>query len=509
MPEDFQASIGRGLRTDLDQRAALDQALKPSRLTDQRNRLVQWESGRRESRSGFTRGGLLWSRAWVPLAAAVMVIGVSAWLGSWLGPTPGAESGIGSGSDRVAGGLTPAEATGLNTGLNTGPQTLLNREGSQPSKLSDQLTARLNERRLERGDWFHTDQAGTRLSFSDGSGVEIAAQTRVRLTELDSQRVGFTLESGKLVAEVNPKGKHVWVFAAGPYQVVVLGTKLSIDWQPSDETLRVAVTRGKVRVDGAQLEGGRLVAAGESISISPPAESANQQHVEGRAIQPAQGSSTERSASGELAGQRRASDTPAKRATQEQRPSRAVGSRRNATRGQPLTPEARKPLEGGSATQPDWAGLARRGEFAQALAAANQLGFDTLMQRVDPSELLLLSDSARLGGSPAQSRRALIALRQRFPNHPNATVAAFTLGRIAHDMQGDPANAIGWFRKYLRSAPSGALAEGARGRMVRALSALGRKAEAQQAARAYLAHHPTGPYAPTARSLLADIGERP
>ena len=70
---------------------------------------------------------------------------------------------------------------------------------------------------------------------------------------------------------------------------------------------------------------------------------------------------------------------------------------------------------------------------------------------------------ALLQKTPA--RDALQALRRRFPGDPRARTAAFLLGRIALDLEHDPAGARAWFSTYLSEAPAGPLAGDARRRL--------------------------------------------
>jgi TolA-binding protein len=134
---------------------------------------------------------------------------------------------------------------------------------------------------------------------------------------------------------------------------------------------------------------------------------------------------------------------------------------------------------------------------------AERVGFGTLEQNASPSDLLLLADVARLGGAPQRARSVLTSLRSRYPGHTNSAVAAFTLGRIAQEQEHDDRRAIQWYRTYLKEEPKGRMSEGARARLLKATLRVGSDAERDQAARDYLANHPTGSSAVVARSVLS------
>ena len=86
-------------------------------------------------------------------------------------------------------------------------------------------------------------------------------------------------------------------------------------------------------------------------------------------------------------------------------------------------------------------------------------------------DLGALATAARLEGRTDVARRALEAQRRRFPSTAAGHEAAFFLGRIAEDTEGDTRAAVGFHDSLLTEAPGGALAQEALGRK---LAALGR-----------------------------------
>jgi TolA-binding protein len=149
-----------------------------------------------------------------------------------------------------------------------------------------------------------------------------------------------------------------------------------------------------------------------------------------------------------------------------------------------------------------WKELARSQHYREALAAAEGAGFEATCRAASAGDLVLLGNSARFAGSAVRAEQAFRLARSRFPGSSEASMAAFYLGRIAYDQRGDRRQAAEWFQSYLREAPGGALAREAAGRLLEAERALGDRAAAQAAARAYLQKYPSGPHAGLARELL-------
>ena len=129
-------------------------------------------------------------------------------------------------------------------------------------------------------------------------------------------------------------------------------------------------------------------------------------------------------------------------------------------------------------------------------------GFAGLCQNSTLSDLLTLSEAARFAGRPERARSALAAIRQRFHGQAPASVATFTLGRMAFDSSKDYLGAARWFRTYLSEQPNGSLAREAAGRLIESLQRGGDLAGAQTAARQYLQQYPNGPQSRLARQIL-------
>ena len=119
-------------------------------------------------------------------------------------------------------------------------------------------------------------------------------------------------------------------------------------------------------------------------------------------------------------------------------------------------------------------------------------------------ELLSLADAARLSGETSRAVEALLMLRQRFPASTSAATAAFSLGRLAFEKRGAYAEAARWFATYLNEQPQGPLMGDAIGRLMEARDRAGDRPAARRDAERYLQRFPEGPYAGTARVILAE-----
>lgn len=370
------------------------------------------------------------------------------------------------------------------------------------------LSAQLLGQPLASESWVTASAGPAELVFSDGSQILLAEGARARITELSREGLRLSLESGHLEADITPNQGYHWVIAAGPHRVSVLGTAFSVDWSPEAHRLHVAVTRGKVQVSGGEhskeLDAPQLLVAGDTLTREPPSTSGAIAALPAEALPRELGPEA---LPRELPPQALPRERPPEALPRGAAPSKRVPGPPAPTPEVPAVERTVEPAPSAPTSAPAherWRELAKAGSYREALAAARELGVDGLVVAASASDLLLLADSARLGGAPQLAERALLSLRKRFRSHPNASVAAFSLGRLAAETRGDQRAAIKWFNTYLRSAPSGGLADGARGRLLTAYLEVGDRAAARRAARDYLKHHPSGSHASVARSLLDD-----
>jgi len=133
------------------------------------------------------------------------------------------------------------------------------------------------------------------------------------------------------------------------------------------------------------------------------------------------------------------------------------------------------------------------GHFDAAFRAAQDQGWDPLVQHLNAADLLLLAEVARLAGERNVARETLVAVRGRFPRADQASEAAYRLGLLSHEPI--------WFERYLSEAPKGTLRMEAMGRLL-LLYRERKHARTNALAREYLAEFPDGIHANIAGRIL-------
>ncbi len=370
------------------------------------------------------------------------------------------------------------------------------------------------------------DQVGpATFALAGGAEVRLAPRARGRVEARTAQGADLRLSTGRMELDVRPRAGGLWSVAAGPYRVVVLGTTFAVTWSPEEGTFSTEVTKGRVRVEGPGLSAGMQVGAGERLDANAHTSAVSREPIRA-AIAP----SPAEAPSGESKGTSGPRAAPPGRPEAQRAPALPSASRPRAPRpsseSAPAPPSpgtaarpaseglvasrALPPGEGGATKPPGPASgpqeavpfrtLVAAGKYAAVVEAARRGGVAAVSTTLPAGELEALADAARYVGDVALARRALGALRDRFPGTTGATNAAFLLGRLAEERAGDLADAAGWYRLYLEEAPHGELRQEALGRLLDARIALGRGEEASRAAKQYLREFPAGPHAELARS---------
>lgn len=331
---------------------------------------------------------------------------------------------------------------------------------------------------LPVGSWLAAPADGELpLHFSDQSTVTLSAKSHARVVELSDHQAKVLLERGRVTMTVIHHTHRKWHLRAGPFDVAVTGTRFEVAWNPEREQFEVHTVEGKVEVTGDQFAP-RVVAAGETLRAERL--DGNFRFMETDAP-PSPQLFLSPSAAPAIP---IASLTPAASSVA---PSEVV-----AHRSSPLP------------VVQTWRELATTGQYKAALQQAENDGFEGLCRTLNLSDLLALSEAARFAGNLDRARLALTSIRQRFSGQPAASVATFTLGRMAFDSSRDYLGAARWFRAYLSEQPSGSLAREAAGRLVESLKRGGDQAGAKAAARAYLERYPDGPQKRVAQQVIGE-----
>lgn len=153
-----------------------------------------------------------------------------------------------------------------------------------------------------------------------------------------------------------------------------------------------------------------------------------------------------------------------------------------------------------AATQEPLVPLAPTGAPAVPSAKAVASAILPAAPATTPAELLSEADAARGRGDLALAERLLTALVGKHPSAPQATSAAFSLGRI-QSARGNFAAAAQTFQKLRQRAPSGPLAEDALAEAANAVALSGQGSAARELARQYLGQYPKGAHAERMRRL--------
>lgn len=309
------------------------------------------------------------------------------------------------------------------------------------------------------------------LHFAEGTRIVLMPGSSARVARLDGQGAHLVIEKGQARAAVVHRQGSRWRVDVGPFQIAVIGTRFNVSWDVAARVLELTLEEGAVRVSGGLLGEALEVRAGQRLRAF-----ADGAHVEMSLSDVLEPSPSE-AAPAEI------ENTPKSMSPELARP----------------VPSAEAPAASVSVGAPAWRKLAAAGKYRDALAAAEQGGFEDECRRASGSDLLLLGDASRLSGSASRAEQAYTAAHRKLPGGGRAS---YGLGLVAFDQRGDFLGASQHFEAYLREQPSGALRAEATGRLMEAWQRAGRLGDARRVAEQYLARYPEGPQAARAKRLL-------
>lgn len=349
------------------------------------------------------------------------------------------------------------------------------------------------------------------LHAGEAERMTLEPGARARVLQATPHHVALTLEQGTLRARLSTDAEHSAAIHVGPYRLASRNAaSFTVDWNPSHQRLKVQVTDGSVVLfDSASGVEQQHLFAGQHVdtSFAPRGHDTSRP---ARSPLPDTAVRVKKTPNGvdvlrdiRERNDRSASKDAADSLREEEQAwlKTVPGDTRSGEAGFGEIRSGMEPAKVQPSTALSWRRLAEEGQYRAAVEEATRVGFDVVTAAASASDLLLLADAARLGGAIPQAKKVLKHLRERHVSHPNAAVAAFTLGRIAQEIDGDDRTAIRWYRTYLRQEPRGQMAEGARARLLKAEIRVGTRTSAKAAAREYLTHHPEGSSASVARSL--------
>jgi TolA-binding protein len=307
------------------------------------------------------------------------------------------------------------------------------------------------------------------VNFSDDTRVEVAANSQLRVEDATRRGARVLLERGEVSARVVHREHTQWTFAAGPFEVLVTGTRFDLRWDPTAEVLTVRLLEGSVQVQTPFDTAPVPLRAGEDFRADLRARNMT---------------TTDQAAPSNIAPVPEAPPPDVK----EPAPS-ATSSAADVPAAPPSASRA-------------WPKLIALGRFADVLAQADKGGAANCMRTCSASDLSALADAARYTGHADLAEQSLRALRARFSQEPEGRSSAFLLGRL-REQQGNATDARSWYQRYVSETPRGSYAAEALAGTMRTTVTLDGQKAAVPIAEDYLHRYPTGVHAATARAILS------
>ncbi|HEY6477188.1 MAG TPA: FecR domain-containing protein, partial [Polyangia bacterium] len=350
--------------------------------------------------------------------------------------------------------------------------------------------------------------AGTKVQFSDGTRIDLAAGARMSVVAPGRHGARLRVEEGQAHFAVNHLPHAAWSVEAGPYLVEVTGTVFDVRWSGADEVVEVRLQKGSVRVSGPMLTEHATLRPGQHLTARLATRELRIDEMG------TLGGFTNPPATTSLGGadrrQRDESGTLDRAAPALTVPPPAEAPPPAAAPPPAPAHAVRKPARTVASaesralpawTPGTWAARVSSGDTAGVVDDAVRHGIDTVIANADGPALVALADAARYTGRTFLAERVLRAERTRFPNTPAAGAAAFFLGRLADD-RGAAEEGLGWYRRYLSETPEGPYAAEALGREMLGVSRLSGRQAARELARDYLDRFPDGTYLLHAQAIL-------
>ncbi len=346
------------------------------------------------------------------------------------------------------------------------------------------------------GRWLQAPPDGELpLEFSGGDRVIFAAGSRCRVAELNDDGVVLVLENGAANVNVRHRDATNWRVNAGPYEVRVTGTRFTVEWRPDETRFDLNMIEGDVLLIGPLVPDGQRVAANQSFSATISKKQAQLfLREDGKPELPT-----------DILPKREAETFEEAKAQPEARDVERTASTSTVTK-KDAEPEPGVPSSAAVKT-PSWLEKADDGKYEEAVGMVVDRGMARTLCESDAAALLLLGDAARLIGRLEMASKAYRKLRDRFPGTGRAATAAFSLGRMAFDQQGNCEEAVLWLEVYLNEPSGATLSREALGRLMEAQIRCSRTEPAKQTARRYLDNYTNGPHGQRARELLGEAGQ--
>lgn len=340
------------------------------------------------------------------------------------------------------------------------------------------------------------------LQFSDGSKVVLGASTGVRIVETSENGAAVLIEWGTAEVTVVHRDNTKWRFEVGPFTVRVTGTAFLVSWKPDEGFFSVTMNEGRIEVEGPSLSSTRAVVAGETLNAWT--RSHKVVHVS---------NDDEKAAPSLRAKSATHVDSPPPRSAPTKNPSPTDERSRRHFPNAPMRQDSPAPspadTEPAIAPQvisiaPEPSGEAGLNEHSFVDKRINKRIAPILSvpMGLGPKDLLKQGAEQRAAGDFDEAKHTYTMIRSGFPGTQAAAGAAFSLGRIAYDVDKDYAAAVDWFQTFLTENHGRGLVREAWGRLMESYAKADRHTDAVATAKRYLTLYPDGPHAPLARSII-------
>jgi FecR protein len=329
------------------------------------------------------------------------------------------------------------------------------------------------------------NNAAASLHFTDDTVVEVAAASQLRVEDTSRRGARVLLERGLAKVHVVHRERTRWTFEAGPFEVLVTGTRFDLSWDPASEVLVLKLHEGSVEIQTPF--GAAPVALHAGQDFRADLHERSMTTTDG-GVMPAEHASVAPAGASASSGAAPAS------AVAPEAPSTSANS------GPLSLPGSSAALPSSASARP-WPKLVAAGQFTALLAQANERGTSNCLRACSASDLSALADAARYTGRTELAGQSLHALRARFAREPEGHSAAFLLGRL-REGQGAASDARTWYERYSNEAPGGPYAAEALAGKMRTTLTLEGRAAAEPIAEDYLRRYPTGVQAGTARGIV-------
>jgi TolA-binding protein len=321
------------------------------------------------------------------------------------------------------------------------------------------------------------------------------------------------LKQGRLFADIEGNGFTKWIFQAGPFRVLVLGTRFSVEWDDPTGELEVEVASGRVAVEDVGqgnsevlLETGKRLRASQrsgEMLIAPSRE-----RIARESLAKDNRSSEERAVKRQddaVTASKPAALTPAVDGF----PLKDIGSLRpqgplpqeDAT-PRPQQAEAVKKTKIEEERTPEWKQRLRVKDWDGTLAEAGPDALREIAAEASLDELWHLANTSRHQREAQTATRLFQAMRRRFKDASRSQTALFLMGKMSLTLSDDKVAARQWFGQYVREAPHGALREEALGHLMVISLALGDRPSAKRFAAQYLRQYKGGVFHDRATAIL-------